>query len=31
MKTLLNFWKRFIRPTDSILMQILRPLKILEW
>ena len=25
MKTLVNFWKRFIRPTDIILIQILRP------
>ena len=30
-KTSLNFWKGFIRPTDVILMQIPRPLKILEW
>ena len=28
MKTSLNFWKGFIRPTDVILMQIVRPLKI---
>ena len=31
MKTSLNFWKGFIIPTDIILMQTLRPLKISEW
>ena len=31
MKTSLNFWKGFIIPTDIIVMQTLRPLKISEW
>ena len=30
-KTSLKFWKKLIRPKDIRLIQIPRPLKILEW